>query len=224
MFVLWGVLSSAMLAQAAEGGAATDDTSTQAKKLYERGMAHFQLAEYDDAIAKWQEGFRTKPVPEFLYNIGQAYRLSSRPEKAVQNYRAYLRMQPDAPNRTEVERHIATLQKVIEQSHTAATAPPTQPTTPSGMGHGEPQTTTMPTPTPTTTSPLTPTVEAPANPPATTGNALVASAPERKTPVTKKAWFWGVVAGGAVVVAGAVVLGVYFGTKDNAQNLGSLSY
>ena len=221
MVVLWGLLSSATWAQAAEGAAtATDDTSAQAKKLYERGMAHFQLAEYDEAIAKWQEGFRTKPVPEFLYNIGQAYRLSSRPEKAVQNYRAYLRMQPEAANRAEVERHIASLQKVIDQSHSAATAPPTQPTTPSGMGHGEPAA----TPPPATTSPSTPTVEAPASTPPTTGNALVASAPERKTPVTKKAWFWGVVAGGAVVVAGAVVLGVVFGTKDNAKNLGSLSY
>ncbi|HEX4462113.1 MAG TPA: tetratricopeptide repeat protein [Polyangia bacterium] len=225
MVVLWTLLSCASFAQAAEGGAAADDTAAQAKKLYERGMAHFQLAEYDDAIARWQEGFRIKPVPEFLYNIGQAYRLSSRPEKAVQNYRAYLRMQPDATNRAEVERHIASLQKAIDQSRSAATAPPTQPSVPSGMGHGEPPAPSTATPPPPETAPppATSTTSAPTVAATPASNELVAGAPERK-PITKKGWFWGVVAGGAVVVAGAVALGVYFGTKDNTKVLAPLSY
>jgi tetratricopeptide (TPR) repeat protein len=214
---LGGLLLCASGAYAAEGAPAADDTSAQARKMYERGMAHFQLAEYDDAIAKWQEGFRLKPVPEFLYNIGQAYRLSSRPEKAVQNYRAYLRMAPDAKNRVEVEHHVASLQKLIEQSHNAATAPPMQPNEPSGMGKAEP------TPQPTTASPTAPEPTTATVTPPSAGNELVATAP-RKTPVTKKAWFWGVVAGGVVVVAGAVVLGVVLGTKDNTKVLTSLSY
>jgi hypothetical protein len=55
---------------------------------------------------------------------------------------------------------------------------------------------------------------------------LIASAPPRREkPIYKKGWFWGVVAGGAVVVAGAVVLGVVLSSpSDNAKSLPPLSF
>jgi tetratricopeptide (TPR) repeat protein len=95
------------------------DDSAQARWLFDQGMAHFQLEEWDPAIEKWEAGFRLKPVPEFLYNIAQAYRLSKRPEKAISFYQKYLRMAPKTPNRAEVERHIATLKTVVESQGTA---------------------------------------------------------------------------------------------------------
>lgn len=192
---------------------AQDDPSAQARSLYERGMAHFQLAEYDQAIAKWQEGFRLRPVPEFLYNIGQAYRLSNRPDKAIQAYRAYLRMAPKAENREEVEHHIAALQQAIDQSKQAATAPPVQPTP------VKPDGTAATTPPPTEPPPPPAVTPEPASNP-----ALVASAPPREKPITKKPWFWAVVVGGAAVVAGAVVVGVVVGTRDNTKTLPGLSF
>jgi tetratricopeptide (TPR) repeat protein len=118
------------------------DPVVEAKQLYERGMAHFQLEEFDAAIEKWQAGFRMRPVPEFLYNIGQAYRLSRRPEKAIAAYKGYLRMSPRAANRNEVERQVSLLTRLIEHTEGAATAPPTEgaatapPTEP--LAHPEP--------------------------------------------------------------------------------------
>jgi len=235
---------------------AEDDVSTQARTLYERGMAHFQLAEYDDAIAKWQEGFRLKPVPEFLYNIGQAYRLSQRPDKAMQAYRAYLRMSPKAANKVEVERHIAALQKALDSSKQAANAPPTQPTpvkpepTPAPTPPAPKPVATTPPPKPAVVAvapkpsppPPPPPKPKPAEPPppsavespaahaeapaspAPARNELTAAAPSREKPLTKKPWFWGVVAGGAAVVVGAVVLGVVLGTKDNTKTLSELNF
>jgi tetratricopeptide (TPR) repeat protein len=209
-----GLVIGAALAVA--GSAAGDEVSAQARALYERGMAHFQLAEYDDAIQKWQEGFRLKPVPEFLYNIGQAYRLSNRPEKAVQAYKAYLRMAPEAPNRAEVDRHVAALQAAIDQQRRTATATPTPPREPKSVA---------PETAPATSGPATerPSPAATASGEAA-GNQLTATAPARPKPITKRAWFWGVVAGGAVVVAGAVVVGVVLGTRDNTRVLGDLTY
>lgn len=216
-----------------------DATAAQARVLYERGMAHFQLAEYDDAIARWQEGFRLKPVPEFLYNIGQAYRLSQRPDKAVQAYKAYLRMSPKAANKVEVDRHIASLQKAIDEGQRAASAPPTspQPVKPEIKPEPKPAkpavvaVTPKPTPPPVVEKPAPPpvVVEKPVEPtpsatPAPARNELTASAPPRDKPITKKPWFWGVVAGGAVVVAGAVILGVVLGTKDNTKTLSELNF
>jgi tetratricopeptide (TPR) repeat protein len=94
---------------------ASADDVQEAQALYDEGMAHYRLQEYDAAIDRWQAGFRLKHAPELLYNIGQAYRLSKRPEQALLYYRNYLSMAPDPPNRDEVERHIAELQKTRDE-------------------------------------------------------------------------------------------------------------
>src|SRR6476620_10475240 len=106
-------LALALLAGTVAHAQAADDRAAQAKQHYESGMARFQLEEWDAAIDEWQAGFRIKPVPQFLYNIAQAYRLSKRWEKAISFYQKYLRMDPKAPNRPEVERHIAQLNKLV---------------------------------------------------------------------------------------------------------------
>src|SRR5262245_55059676 len=105
---------------------AQTDTSAQARQLYEQGMAHFQLEEYDAAIGKWEQGFRLRPVPEFLYNIAQAHRLAKRSDKALSFYQKYLRQTPRAPNRAEVERLIAQLKVAVAAQQKATEQPPTE--------------------------------------------------------------------------------------------------
>ena len=90
-------------------------------------MAHFRLDEYDAAVKEWEAGFRARPSPQFLYNIAQAYRLSKQYDKALSFYKKYLYMQPDAPNRAEVENHIAVLTKLVSDQQAVATSPPVQP-------------------------------------------------------------------------------------------------
>jgi hypothetical protein len=117
--------ATARAQQPAAGSA--EDRSAQAKQHYETGMAHFQLEEWDDAIKEWEAGFRLKPVPQFLYNIAQAYRLSKRPEKALSFYQKYLRLDPKAANKAEVDHHIALLTKIVEDQKKSTSAPPTAP-------------------------------------------------------------------------------------------------
>jgi hypothetical protein len=50
------------------------------------------------------------------------------------------------------------------------------------------------------------------------GPSLTASAP-RERPVWKRGWFWGVMTGAAVVVAGGVTLGVVLGTAHDLRTL-----
>jgi tetratricopeptide (TPR) repeat protein len=200
-----------VLAQLTAVASAGDDRSAKARLCYENGMAHFQLEEYDQAIAQWEEGFRTKPLPEFLFNIGQAYRQSKKaPDKALAFYQKYLRMAPNAENRAEVEKHIESLQKIIDSQQTAAQQPSTQPLPPTGAEHNPPPPSTTPQPLETPASAPPPSVE-----PARAD--LTARAPERK-PIYKKGWFWGVVVGGAVVVAGAVVVGVLVGSPASGPH------
>lgn len=205
-------------------------------------MAHFNLEEWDKAISAWEDGFRIKPVPEFLYNIGQAYRLSKRPERAIAFYQKYLRMSPKAANRGEVERQIASLEKAVSEQQRAARQPPLSPLQP-GRRSGEPAVATT---TPTTTTPRVaattttrveppkpapttppPTEETPKptlapvpaimteSPPASADASVTAAPPPAKKPIYKKGWFWGVIAGGVVVIAVGVGLGVGLSSGDS---------
>ena len=195
---LFTLLAVAMISITSPPARADEDADVaQAQRRFEAGMADYHLEDYDKAIAEWEAGYRIKQAPQFLYNIAQAYRMSKRPDRALSFYQKYLHFAPNAGNRPEVERHIAELTRVVESQKQAAARPSTQP-----MPLGE---TAAPTP-------------AAAQPTETSG-ALTASAPPRERPVYKKAWFWGVLAGGAVLVAGAVTLGVLLGRGDGEQAL-----
>jgi iron complex outermembrane receptor protein len=190
---------------------AADDDAAKAHSLFDKGMAHFHLEEYPQAIEKWEEGFRVKPVPEFLYNIAQAYRLSKQPDKAIAFYKKYLRMKPDAPNRAEVERHLKTLGRIVNEQDRAAAAPPTstiQPGHPGSEGevNKEPAPEPAATPTPPPSEPTaTPPTSAPTQ---TAPGADLTARPQTEKPLVKKPWFWAVVAGSAAAVALGVGLGV----------------
>jgi hypothetical protein len=122
----------------AEGDAAALEAS---------GNKHFQLAEYDAAIADFKEAFRISSEPGYLYNIAQAYRLKKDCRSSATFYKNYLRAKPDAPNAAKVR------ERISEMEACAATQPP-EPVNP---------TTTNPTTT-NPTNPTTPTTTPPAQP------------------------------------------------------------
>jgi tetratricopeptide (TPR) repeat protein len=79
------------------------------EELYRRGMLHYELGRYPDAIDAFTRAYQASGKPALLYDLAQAYRMSRAPEKALPLYRAYLRQSPRAANRDEVERRIAEL-------------------------------------------------------------------------------------------------------------------
>lgn len=74
--------------------ARADDNLAKAKQLYEDGLKHYNLAEYDAAIAAWKEAYRLSKRPLLLFNIGQAYRLAGDCPQAVAFYDSYKREEP----------------------------------------------------------------------------------------------------------------------------------
>ncbi len=195
------------------------EDATKARTLYNKGMANFQLEEYDAAIGKWEEGFRIKPVPEFLYNIAQAYRLSHRTDKALAFYQKYLRVSPKATNRDEVERHMAALEKIQGAEQRASTARPTDPIAPRGTDPAS-NNVDLSAGQPAVSSTTAPAAVAP-----TQVALIVTPSPER--PIYKKGWFWGVLGGAVVVVAVAVVVGVTVGggrAGDSAHSFAPLHF
>lgn len=157
---------------------------------------HYELAEYDAAIADFKEAFRLSDAPGYLFNIAQAYRLAGNCREAATFYKTFLRRVPDAPNAAKVRAQIT------EMETCAAKQP-------------EPTPTPAPTPTPTPPPPTATTTPAPvpATPPAPD-----ADEEERPRPQSNRRWmlYTGIGAAGAGAIG--LGLGVKFALDGGSKN------
>jgi hypothetical protein len=83
------------------------DDKAKAKALYEEGLRHYNVAEWDDAIKSWKDSYLLSKKPLLLFNIGQAYRLSGDCKQAKIFYDSYQREEPNPKNATELEEALA---------------------------------------------------------------------------------------------------------------------
>jgi hypothetical protein len=168
--------------------ARADEAQTQrAKELFQQGTTLFNIGEFDKAIEAWQQGYKERPDPGFLYNIGQAYRLKGDAPKAIFFYRGYLRNSPKAANRADVEAKIATLQKGGAEEHVPpATTPPTT-TAPPPAATPPVATTPKPTPAPRPMPAPTPVRPTPVAPPPAVAPPLPMGPPPATEVVTTEA-------------------------------------
>ena len=98
-------------AVAAPSVARADDPATRAaRRHYERGEKLFALGKFDEALDEYQTAFDAKPLPGFLYNIGQCYRNLADYDQAIFSFKKYLKLQPDAENKDAVEQLITDLE------------------------------------------------------------------------------------------------------------------
>ena len=170
----------AVLGLALCSGMARADDTQRAKELFTQGTTLFTVGEFDKAIEAWQEGYKAKPDPGFLYNIGQAYRLKGDPAKAIFFYRGYLRNSPKAANRADIEAKIAALQKEMNEPKSASPAPVAPPPAPAPVTPGAPPGVVAPPPPAPAPAPVAP-------PPAPTPSLPGVVAPEPPAPVSEPA-------------------------------------
>jgi len=198
------VVALALLVAAATAAAEEPD----AKTLFTRGRTAYALGRFAEAADLFEKAFELKQDPAILYNAAQAHRLAGDKKKALVLYQNYVKLFGEMENSAEVERRITELKAAIDAEQKANTSPPTgllndkaEPGTPSAAPAPE-------------TAPLPP---APAP-------AVATPVTVEKKPLTHRGWFWGVVVGGVVVVAGAVTLGVVLGSphKNPVATLGAV--
>jgi tetratricopeptide (TPR) repeat protein len=91
--------------------AAADDARTQAKEHFAKGKKHLDAKEYDAAIVEYQTAYDLVPIPELLFNIGQAYRLKGDKLRAYDAYQKYLDVEPNGRGSKEARKHMASLRK-----------------------------------------------------------------------------------------------------------------
>jgi tetratricopeptide (TPR) repeat protein len=197
MWLRLALVVTALLAGTARAQVSTEGLS--AAELEQRSRAHFGLArshlelkEYEAAIREFEIGYQYKPLPLFLYNIAQVAVLEGKRSMALEYFQKYLTANPRAPEKAEVTRRIAELQKSLAAEPEAPGEPPTA--TASGAGTSGASATPDSSATPT-----------PAPSPALTAVANAPPPPKKKS---NKAWIAVGVVGGVLVIGAAVAIGL----------------
>ncbi len=118
-----GLLALALMIAAAiqSPGLARADDVVSARKHYEKGSALFDLQRYAEAAEEYEAAYQSKRDPALLFNLGQAYRLANNYSKATWAYKLYLQRVPKSPQRPELEKRIAELDR-LEAERVAAAA------------------------------------------------------------------------------------------------------
>jgi tetratricopeptide (TPR) repeat protein len=74
--------------------------------MFEQAEIHFHVQEFDKALNLYRMAYKIKPLPGFLFNMGQCQRHLGKYKEALFSYKIFLERIPDAPNRKQVEQLI----------------------------------------------------------------------------------------------------------------------
>lgn len=132
-FVLVAVGLAVAQSSAPSPARADDETTEQARQHYAKGKQAFDLGKWDDAIAEFEEAYKLRSDPTFLFNMAQAYRRKGDLQRALDLYKNYLIENPDSPKRSEIEKRIRALEKEMKnpaRRQIEAPAPVAQPSEP----------------------------------------------------------------------------------------------
>jgi tetratricopeptide (TPR) repeat protein len=82
-----------------------------AKAHASRATGLYNLGHFKEALAEFEAAYMAIQDPPFLFNIAQCHRKMGDNKDALDSYRSYLRVAPNAPNRTEVQKRISELER-----------------------------------------------------------------------------------------------------------------
>ncbi|OGQ20287.1 MAG: hypothetical protein A2138_15385 [Deltaproteobacteria bacterium RBG_16_71_12] len=92
---------------AAPARAADAGPEAEAMALYAQGEEHYNAGRVDEALVAFRQAYKRLPAPGLLVNIGQCLRQLGDHENAIRAFERYLKEDPEAENRAEVEELIA---------------------------------------------------------------------------------------------------------------------
>ena len=114
---------------------------SRAKAAFDAAQAAYVGERYDEAIASFKKAYEARNSPLFLFNIGAAFQMKGKKsadpadlDQAVEYYRRYLTEEPEAGDKAEVDKTIASLE---EQARLIRTPPPPPPPGGDGTGSGD---------------------------------------------------------------------------------------
>jgi tetratricopeptide (TPR) repeat protein len=98
--------------------------TAKAREHYDKGITHYNLGEFDKAIEEFKQAYAISGAPGLLFNVAQAYRLVGDYKQALYFYNTYLRLQPNAANRADVEARMAEMEKALAEQKAIEDAKP----------------------------------------------------------------------------------------------------
>jgi tetratricopeptide (TPR) repeat protein len=104
------VAAALAIAPASVARADSEDATVTARRHFERAEKLFALGRFEAALTEYEAAFEARPLPGFLFNIGQCHRNLGNHDAAIFSFRKYLRLSPDAENREDVLELIAKLE------------------------------------------------------------------------------------------------------------------
>ncbi|HZS38936.1 MAG TPA: tetratricopeptide repeat protein [Polyangia bacterium] len=174
----------------------------EARQHFEAGKSAFTAGNYPLAIREFKAAQALRPSPLLDYNIGLAHEQLGHAHVALKYYQRFLQGLPNAPNRAEVESRIARLERLVPLP--AAEQPP-----PDAQEAPPPELPNAPPPTAANANDpyaqLAPQTSPQAQPP------QAQPAPQAAAPAPKRSLWWVplVVVGGALVIAGLILIAIY---------------
>jgi tetratricopeptide (TPR) repeat protein len=109
-----------ILLTATENSTWAESVSREAQKYMNRGMAAVEMskspADYDDAIREFEQAARLAPRwPAPYFNLGYVQNKIGKYQEALNNYRKYLVLVPDAPEAAQVQKEIDQIEYRLEK-------------------------------------------------------------------------------------------------------------
>jgi tetratricopeptide (TPR) repeat protein len=205
------LLAVLLIARPAAAAPPTADEKAKAREHYQKGLVHYDIKEFSEALAEFKNAYRVVQDPAFLFNIAQCYRKLGQDVEALDYYRNYARRFPNAPNRGEVDRRIQEIERELDAKR-ESNAPPTpekKPDTRPINNNGSSVTPISPPPPNGSTTigsappPLRPSGDSSQTLVTTTKTGSTTGGPSNASPFYTRWWFWTGV--GAVIVTGVVV-------------------
>jgi tetratricopeptide (TPR) repeat protein len=106
---------------AAEDEAPPEDPNYErAVEAYRRGTELYNEAKFEEALEAFQEAATLYASPDFQFNIAKCYERLNKYEDAIRSYELYLRTAEDSGDRAVIEASITDLKRRIEERDAAA--------------------------------------------------------------------------------------------------------
>ncbi len=112
-FVLAACLALAVVPLAMPNLAYAAEDEAEGRRLFKRGQELFIEGRYLEAAQAFETGYAAAPRTAFLINIAHSYRRAGELEKAKTYYLKLLELEPETPQRAEVEANVKSIDDAL---------------------------------------------------------------------------------------------------------------
>jgi hypothetical protein len=91
------------------------DARTRARLHFRAGTVFYDAGDYGQAVEQYLAAYKLLPLPDLLFNLGQAYRLKGDAKTAQDYYERYLTAKPSGPVSDEARAHLAEVKAQLEK-------------------------------------------------------------------------------------------------------------